>query len=296
MKMAYHLKGLPFYLRILLFSIIEILGMAVQNLVEGGFIWGTLIMIAGWAVMWAKNYDNRPKDQGYEEWKPVSIDEVERIRSNINRSKNTSLPVYLNPTARGVFIILLIIAVFISFFASAASESGVFFAVVLDIFIIFVPLLFSGLVKLWVPGELTMKLNSFTSILDVSLPNDLKLTPYLRFDKDKQGREIPEDLRFLLEKKRMPDDLVGAQFQIAINSGPNGKVPYMYAVLICRGKGKSYNTASNRRFKDFVVEAGGDEEYGTVVVRQETSGGGYFTDDQACKRLFKTMAEHVRNV
>jgi hypothetical protein len=290
MTMTYYVRGIPFLLRIILFALVELIGIIVQIIIPGGFFPGIIIMAAGWILLWAKNYDNRPKDQGFEDWKPASVNEVERIRSNINRSKQTKLPVYFNPTARNAAVFIFLGALIVSFFIAASAGFNRLFIIILDAFIVAVPLLFSGLVKLWVPAELSMKMDTFTSILDISLPKDLKLTPYIRFDKDKEGRKIPEDLRFLLEKSRMPEDLVGAQFQIAVNNGPNGKVPYMYAVFICRGKGPSFQRISQDDFNRFIKETGGDDEYGTIVIRQPTENGGYHTDDKDCKRLYRTVA------
>jgi hypothetical protein len=38
-----------------------------------------------------------------------------------------------------------------------------------------------------------------------------------------------------------------------------------------------------------VVEAGGDDDYGSVVLRQETSGTGYATKPSDCARLFELV-------
>ena len=44
----------------------------------------------------------------------------------------------------------------------------------------------------------------------------------------------------MVEPRRKPADFLGAQFQVAVNNGPNGAVPYLYAVFLCRGKGPTY--------------------------------------------------------
>ena len=100
-------------------------------------------------------------------------------------------------------------------------------------------------------------------------------------------------LPYTIELRRNPEDFVGVQFQIAVNSGPNGKVPYMYAVFLCRGKGKSFRSISEMDFGSFIVEPGGDEEYGTVVVRQQTTGTGYHTDSSDCRRLYLLAAARL---
>ncbi len=86
---------------------------------------------------------------------------------------------------------------------------------------------------------------------------------------------------------------VGIQMQIAVNKGPNGKVPYMYAVFLCRGSGVSFQKISKMDFRAFIREPGGDEEYGTIVIRQKTDSGGYHTTPLDCRRLYLTVTSKL---
>jgi hypothetical protein len=128
----------------------------------------------------------------------------------------------------------------------------------------------------------------FRALLAEGLPEEVAIAPYIRFDKDKSGADVPEDLRLLYELKRPTADLVGIQVQAAVNNGPNGAVPYMYAVVLTKGKaGPSYKIAQRVKSAGYEVEVGGDDQYGTVVIRQETSGGGYETSPADCKKLLR---------
>ena len=111
-----------------------------------------------------------------------------------------------------------------------------------------------------------------------------------------EGRQIPEDIRLMAEPRRKPADFLGVQLQVAINKGPNGSVPYMYSVFLCRGKDRTYSTVAELKFKDMVKEPGGDKEYGYVVVRQKTSGGGYHTTDDDCRKLFALVKESLEEL
>jgi hypothetical protein len=150
-------------------------------------------------------------------------------------------------------------------------------------------------VRLWTPAELKMKMDAFRAVVSAAEKADASLklvvTPYLRLDKDKEGRQIPEDVRLLIEPRRKPEDFMGVQFQVAVNNGPNGAVPYLYAVFLCKGKGRSLSRFSSIRAEGFEVEPGADGEYGFVVVRQETSHGGYHTSPEDCNRLVEVVAE-----
>ena len=100
----------------------------------------------------------------------------------------------------------------------------------------------------------------------------------------------------MIELRRNPDDFVGIQLQVAINKGPNGAVPYMYAVFLCRGKGATFRALSAADYGGYVTEAGGDDEYGTVVVRQQTSGNGYRTTPAQCRHLVDTVVSRMRSL
>ena len=66
---------------------------------------------------------------------------------------------------------------------------------------------------------------------------EIIITLYLRLDKSKEGQQIPEDIRLMVEPRRKPADFLGVQLQVAANTGSNGSVPHMYAVFLCKGKG-----------------------------------------------------------
>jgi hypothetical protein len=102
---------------------------------------------------------------------------------------------------------------------------------------------------------------------------------------------VPEDVRLMVEPKRKPEDFVGVQIQAAINKGPNGEVPYLYAVILTKGKAGTYRKMRGLGVSGYEVEAGGDVEYGSIVVRQSTSGTGYATKPSDCIHLFHVVAE-----
>ncbi len=253
---------------------------------------GFVPIAAAWLVLSPKPTTNKPVDLGFEEWRAVSAAEVTRIADNIAASRKLRRKV-AGPVALG--LLALVGLGFASLFSLAAwpPASLAFF----DFALFLVPGLFFGKVSVHVPKDIAFKLPSFLALMDGSLPEDLVLTPYLRFDKDKEQRDIPEDLRFMLEPRRKTGDLIGVQLQAAVNSGPNGQVPYLYAVALTRGmKGAAYAAFSRLRSRGWVVEPGGDGEYGTVVIRQETSGGGYHTTRDDCVSLLELCVKVLLSI
>ena len=75
-------------------------------------------------------------------------------------------------------------------------------------------------IKLFTPKDISLKIRVYQTLLSQKRPDGAVFSPYIRFDKDKENREIPEDIRLMLELKKKPDDFIGVQFQTAINRGP----------------------------------------------------------------------------
>lgn len=261
-------------------------GIALELAIRGSFLPGALVAAAGWLPLMLKKATNKPDDQGLEEWRAVPMAEVDRLDDGLRESKK------LRRKAAGAGSIaalaLGIPAFFIVFAASLAMDRADIAFVVANAAVLLVPSVLFGRVKVFTPAEISMKMPCFRAILSDGVPEGVAVSPYIRFDKDASGGDVPEDLRILLELKRAPADLVGIQVQAAINNGPNGAVPYLYAVVLTKGKsGPSYAIAQRVRAQGFEVEPGGDKDYGTVVIRQSTEGGGYQTSPDDCRALMR---------
>jgi hypothetical protein len=297
MEMKFAVARLPLATRLAVLATGALLGFAVQVLVPGGwgFFPGLLLMVPGLVFLWAKNYRNKPMDIGQEDWQPSSVREFDRIKSNLELTRNKTFSVIYRP-GFGWFIAIVLFG--LSLILSAAdSRLGSFFCA--DALVLLLPFLLSGNVALWTPQELAFRMRVFDPILsrEQAEGGPIIITPYLRLDKTKEGQEIPEDIRLMVEPRRKPADFMGVQLQVAVNKGPNGNVPYMYAVFLCKGKGATYEEVAREEFPGYVKEPGGDKEYGYVVVRQKTSGTGYHTTDADVRRLYDVVKDtllHLR--
>lgn len=64
----------------------------------------------------------------------------------------------------------------------------------------------------------------------------------------------------------------------------------MYAVGLTHGQGNSWRKAQSLSLSGkFIVEAEGDDEYGTVVIRQNTDDRGYHTTSDDCRTLITAV-------
>jgi hypothetical protein len=260
------------------------LGIALQLAIPEVSPLGFGLVIAGWFPLMLKTATNKPADQGLEEWRPVTMTEIDRLDDGIRQSK--ALKKKTRSLTTGVLV--GITAPFLGFalLGFAIAGRGDLTFIILNTVALLVPSLFFGRVSVFVPKDIAFKMPSFRALLSEPLPAGIAVSPYLRFDKDKAGLDVPEDLRLMFELKRPPEDLVGVQVQAAVNKGPNGEVPYLYAVVLTRGtSGPAFAAASRLRRSRFEVEAGSDGEFGTVVIRQSTESGGYHTTPDDCREL-----------
>jgi hypothetical protein len=286
MEMKYVIKKVAFPARMVAFAAFAAVGFALQIVIPGGlgFIPGIILMVPGLLFVSARNFRNKPMDIGQEDWQPASVREFDRIKSNLQLTRQRRFSV-IYKTGFGVFMAIVLVVVALVLRAGGWRLGAL---VAADAFVLLIPFLFTGNVSLWTPQELAFRMRVFEPILssEPAEGGEVIITPYLRLDKDKENHQIPEDIRLMVEPRRKPADFLGVQLQVAVNKGPNGNVPYMYSVFLCKGKGATYQALSAARFEDYVKEPGGDKEYGYVVVRQKTSGTGYHTTDGDVRRLY----------
>ena len=280
------------FLRMGISGILWTLGVSLQ-LRFPDFWWAGLALILGGMVpLIMKNISNKPQDQGKEDWRGVSMAEVDRLQDALTQSKKLQKKF----GSQGCLLFALGAVMFLGLFMFMDENPslGTFF---LDSSLFLLAGILGGRVQVFYPGELAMKMDAFSPLIKFQSPVDIILTPYIRFDQDEVGKDIPEDLRFQMEAKRKPEDFIGVQFQAAINNGPNGAVPYIYGVFLTKGQdGPGSRALGVPEIPGYVVEKGGDAQYGTLVVRQETSGGGYHTNRGDVDRLLKTCTALVKSL
>lgn len=264
-------------------------GAILQVLFPWGLVPGFVFIVAGYLPLRLKPITNKPADQGLEEWRAVSMSEIDKLADTLRESKAV-----FGKSVGGALLMAFISGI-------VAVLAGVFLAVkpnisllLADGILFMVPAMYFGRVKAFVPHILSLKMPCFQAVFGEKVPGFAVVTPYLRFDKDENGRDVPEDIRIMVEPRRKPDDFVGIQMQAALNKGPNGEVPYLYAVFLTKGKGETYRKLAGLRADGYEIEAGGDDSYGSIVMRQDTSGTGYGTKPSDCVRLFDVVCEVLK--
>lgn len=276
-------------------ALVWTLGVGLQlTLGDWGWTWwlGLGLLITGALPLMLKNLSNKPKDQGKEDWRAVTAAEVDRLADALAQSRK--LQKKFGGQGCLLFSLFAVMGLGLFMIIGEAGNLGTF---LLDSAIFLGAGALGGRAQVFYPGELAMKMAALKPMIDFTGEKGLQMTPYLRFDEDENGKDIPEDIRFMLEPRRRPEDFQGVQFQTAINNGPNGAVPYVYAVFLTKGKdGPTARKLGTPQVSGFVVEKGGDEAWGTLVVRQETTGTGYHTDQGDVRRLLEACTALVNRV
>ena len=293
MEMRYVIPRVALPARLAIFAGFAVAGFCLQILAPPGlgFVLGTALMIPGLVFVSAHGFRNKPMDVSQEDWQPASVREFDRIKSNLQLTRQKRFSVIYRSGFGWFVAVALALGSLVLFMSDLRFAALVTF----DALVLLIPFLLTGNVKLWTPSELAFRMRVFDPILSTEEAEggDIVITPYLKLDKDKEGHEVPEDIRLMVEPRRKPTDFLGVQLQVAVNKGPNGTVPYLYAVFLCRGKGETYQKLSAMGYDEFVKEPGGDKEYGYVVVRQKTSGTGYHTTDADVRRLYAMVKEKL---
>jgi len=281
----YRIAGLSTESRLVIYSIVSAIGILIQVFAPQFRTTGLFMLLLPLPLLSARPWTNKPKDLGEEDWQAVSDAEVDRIAQNFKNARSIRIPLWYRPGFGIPFTIMLALLSLI--FGLNRTLPGL---LCLNAFLLLWPALYFLKIKIWIPKEFEMIMTAIQAARTVPLPPSIQCTPYLRLDRDKEGLRIPEDCRLMYEIRNKPADLVGVQVQVAINNGPNGPVPYLYAVVLTHGQGPSWKKSQTLHLsRHVVVEAGGDGEYGTVVIRQNTDNGGYHTTNDDCRGLIQAV-------
>ena len=104
MEISYRIPKIRLEIRLILLAAFQAAGISIQlySLSEKsaghpffGVLLGTLVMIGGLVFISSRPYTNRPKDLGYENWKPVKIAQIDRIADNLKQTAAMKVPLLL---------------------------------------------------------------------------------------------------------------------------------------------------------------------------------------------------------
>jgi hypothetical protein len=272
-------SSMPKFVRITLTLLILLIGFSLQlrdHLIIGSrcIIFASLLNILRMAHIKAKSVATQ-------DWARVTFEEFNKAVERIKSMKKWE------GFSTGGRITLVVVVTFLGFFilpAMAAIFSTFMVLLLVDFYLLFVPLFISGSRSAWIPENLELKINTLLRVCQLEFirthPN-IKIQPYLLIGKEKTNSNFPLDTRLIIEFPKASKDFIGVQVQVSINKVGSTAYPYAYAVIIAK---RTMNLPMKDKFsadKNIVYEYKVQDEMDILVIRQFTTRtSGYNTNDK----------------
>jgi len=220
-----------------------------------------------------------PKKLTWQEVTPNKIDDVIVQCDQIKRFRSSNV---------GCIVVVVLFIFGLSFgaplvFSLLSSVPFALTATVVNALILFAVLGVGGRKSAWMPYALDIKAQIVQRMLSSPLlkaePGTMAV-PYIEIGEGDDGT-FPNDVRFLVKFKDAPDDLIGLQGQISINTVKGRPYPYFYVVIIAKHAFKLFEKCRREELDKLVIEHKQTDEVDVVVIRQRTTKtSGYHTDDR----------------
>lgn len=221
-------------------------------------------------------------------WEEVTGSKIAEVLEHCGRVKK------FNSGNLGCCLGLVILAGFFVLVFSPLVEWGslpfALTATAVDALVLFGGLILSGRKSAWMPHGLEAKARIVQAVMASPLVKKdpaLAAAPYLEIGRVGDAT-FPNDARVLIRFKDAPDEFIGLQGQISINTVRSRAYPYFYIVLLARPAFhlfERYNSAPPDP-GGLTVEEKKTEEVDVLVLRQTTTKtSGYHTDEP--------MQEHI---
>lgn len=279
-------KGIPYNKRIAVIICLLVLGFLVQLLFS---FWPGLVLLGlATSMSLVKGYDLTPEAMDKsEKWGQVTPDEYARIKARQKDLKRWDLDALdiTNLFGCSVFIVSALLALVIWLVLLAQpGHVGAFWA--LDCIVLLAPHWFTGVKRYLRQNRLLIKINLLEKIMaDISAASDIQVLPMLATRVTREDKRFPTDARLMLRMVGAPASFLGIQVQISINSVQGADYPYLYCVLLSRGKAGCFTRARDilkgmPEFRKTVltIEPSNEDGVDVLVIRQTTTKtSGYHT-------------------
>jgi hypothetical protein len=180
-----------------------------------------------------------------------------------------------------IFIGFIFVGPIIGVLSTVLTAMFPLFAAIVDTLILFVGLVVTGNRSAWIPAGLMQKTEIVKRLLErPALKNDpaLSMVPLLEIGTSKKG-SFPRDARIMMRFKDAPNDFIGIQAQVSINTVKSTAYPYFYVVVIAKPGFKLLEKVTDPGLKNITVETEETGEVDVVIIRQTTTKtSGYHTN------------------
>jgi hypothetical protein len=292
------LDKISFRLRAIVSALLIATGFILQ-LSTRNILVGIPFMVLCLVLNLIKNVTVKKVTPGQLKWQEVTPEKVEQVLVHCRRIKK------FRSQNLGCFIgLIIVIFILGSFLFSLFNELSIpfpFIAAVVNTAIIFSGLVLSGRKSAWMPYALDIKAEIVKRIIDLPEIRDdpsLQVVPYLEIGEAQDG-SFPNDARVLIRFREAPEDFIGLQGQISINTVKSKRYPYFYMVLLARPAFGLFKKFEKLKLSldSVTVEQKRAGDVDVIVIRQHTTKtSGYYTNQKTQDYILQNGIKTVKEL
>jgi hypothetical protein len=311
-------RSMPYRLRMAVIAAALLSGLAVQLLFS---FWTGLVLLAVASLMgMVSGYDARPDLAPGVEWVRVTPDEYLKVRARAEALKSWDRDAFdfSNPAGLAVLAAVAVAGLAVYFMTAVRMALPVNFWVypALDAAVMLMPLWLTGVREYLKRDKLLIKIKQLQEMMRrLEEPSDVQVHPMLGLRSTADGKKVPEDARLMVKLVGAPEEFMGLQVQLSINSVKGTDYPYLYCVIIAKkGSGLLENYAiykapeDNSAMSGFfklvglagygpVYEVSPSDEVDVLVIRQRADrNGGYSTDPGQAWKIVSAALDMARGL
>lgn len=235
-------KSMPYRPRMAVVAAALLCGLLVQLLFS---FWIGLVLLAVASLMgMISGYDAKPATTSDVKWERVTPDEYRKVREKADALKKWDTDAFDGTNSFGAVMFVLAAAACLIIYqpvsAALSLPDGFWVFPAIDAAVLLVPLWTTGVREYLRKDQLLIKIKLLEEMLSrLQEPSDVQVYPMLGLQAVGEGKTAPCDARLMVKLVGAPEEFMGLQVQVSINSVKGTDFPYLYCVLIAK-KGSGF--------------------------------------------------------
>jgi hypothetical protein len=230
-------KSMPYRPRMAVVAAALLCGLLVQLLFS--FWIGLALLLLASLMGMIKGYDAKPATAPDVKWERVTPDEYRKVREKADALKKWDTDAFDGTNSAGAVMFLLVAAACLIIYQPVSSAlrlpDGFWVFPAIDAGVLLVPLWITGVREYLKKDQLLIKIKLLEEMMRrLEEPSDVQVFPMLGLQAAGEGKTAPSDARLMVKLVGAPEEFMGLQVQVSINSVKGTDFPYLYCVLIAK--------------------------------------------------------------
>ena len=230
-------KSMPYRPRMAVVAAALLCGLLVQFLFSFWIGLGLLLLASLMGMV--KGYDAKPATSAEVKWERVTPDEYRKVREKADALKNWDTDAFDGTNTAGAVMFFLVAVACLIIYQPVSSAlnlpDGFWVFPAIDGAVLLVPLWTTGVREYLRKDQLLIKIKLLEEMLSrLAEPSDVQVFPMLGLQAAGEGKTAPCDARLMVKLVGAPEEFMGLQVQVSINSVKGTDFPYLYCVLIAK--------------------------------------------------------------